>query len=141
VTACAPLPISDGYPEAWYLPNASDIPEGYTAQGTHYGSVEPAPPGAAWFEYPNDQRAGTLWYHDHALGITRLNVYAGMAGFWIIRDEVEDGLNLPGPAPRLGDAPDTKYYEIPSRSRMPFSGWLGGTDNRSSRRVHRALYA
>jgi len=107
------LPISDGYPEAWYLPNASDIPEGYATQGAYYGSVEPAPPGAAWFEYPNDQRAATLWYHDHALGITRLNVYAGTAGFWILRDEVEDGLNLPGPAPRLGDAPGTRYYEIP----------------------------
>jgi FtsP/CotA-like multicopper oxidase with cupredoxin domain len=34
----------------------------------------------------NSQSAGTLWYHDHALGITRLNVYAGLAGFYIIRD-------------------------------------------------------
>ena len=71
------------------------------------------PPGAAIFEYTNDQPATTLWYHDHTLGITRLNVYAGMAGFWLIRDDVEDGLNLPGPAPQLNDAPDTSYYEIP----------------------------
>ncbi len=105
--------ISDGYPEAWYLPDASDIPVGYFTQGTHYGTVRPAAPGSAWFEYPNDQRATTLWYHDHSLGITRLNVYAGMAGFWLLRDDVEDGLNLPGPAPRLGDAPGTGYYEIP----------------------------
>jgi len=55
------------------------------------------------FDYTNDQRASTLWYHDHALGITRVNVYAGLAGFWILRDSVEDGLNLPGPAPKLGD--------------------------------------
>lgn len=106
-------PVSDGYPEAWYLPDAADIPEGYAAQGASYGSAAPAPSDAAWFEYPNDQPATTLWYHDHALGITRLNVYAGMAGFWLIRDDVEDGLNVPGPAPRLGDAPGTKYYEIP----------------------------
>jgi len=106
-------PTSDGYPEAWYLPNAKNIPAGYFTEGTHYGSVLPAPPGSAWFEYPNDQRATTLWYHDHALGMTRLNVYAGLAGFWIIRDAVEDSLNLPGPAPQLGDAPGTKYYEIP----------------------------
>jgi spore coat protein A len=105
--------VSDGYPEAWYLPNASNIPVGYSAVGTHYGTTRPAPAGSAWFEYPNDQRATTLWYHDHALGITRLNVYAGMAGFWILRDDVEDALNLPGPAPQLGDAPGTKYYEIP----------------------------
>ena len=104
---------SDGYPEAWYLPNASDIPEGYRMQGNLYRSASPTEPGAAVYEYSNDQRATTLWYHDHALGITRLNVYAGMAGFWIIRDEVEDNLNLPGPAPRLGDEPGTSYYEIP----------------------------
>ncbi|KKK64275.1 hypothetical protein LCGC14_2985870, partial [marine sediment metagenome] len=54
-----------------------------------------------------------LWYHDHSLGMTRLNVYAGMAGFWIVRDDVEDSLNLPGPAPRLRDEPETKYFEIP----------------------------
>jgi FtsP/CotA-like multicopper oxidase with cupredoxin domain len=65
------------------------------------------------FEYTNDQRAATLWFHDHTLGITRLNVYAGLAGFWLLRDDVEDGLNLPGPAPRLGDPAGTRYYEIP----------------------------
>jgi FtsP/CotA-like multicopper oxidase with cupredoxin domain len=105
--------ISDGFPEAWYLPNASNIPDGYLTQGTHYGSVIPAESGEAIFEYPNDQRATTLWYHDHALGMTRLNVYAGMAGFWLLRDETEDNLNLPMPAPQLDDPPGTKYFEIP----------------------------
>ncbi|MCI0586086.1 MAG: multicopper oxidase [Planctomycetes bacterium] len=105
--------VSDGHPEAWFLPDAADIPAGFTTEGTHYGSVQPAPAGAAIFQYPNDQRATTLWYHDHALGITRLNVYAGMAGFWLLRDPVEDGLNLPGPAPQLGDPPGLRYYEIP----------------------------
>ena len=38
------------------------------------------------YYYPNCQRPTTLWYHDHALGITRLNVYAGLAGFYLIRD-------------------------------------------------------
>ena len=42
-------------------------------------------PGFATFQYPNDNRASTIWYHDHALGMTRLNVYAGPAGFYIIR--------------------------------------------------------
>jgi spore coat protein A len=104
--------VSDGYPEAWYMPDAVDV-DGYTPRGPNYGSVHPAPDGAAVFEYPNDQRATTLWYHDHTLGITRLNVYAGLAGFWILRDDVEDNLNLPGPAPRLDDPPGTRYYEIP----------------------------
>ena len=41
-------------------------------------------------DYDNDQRAALLWYHDHALGITRFNVYAGLAGLWVIRDDEED---------------------------------------------------
>jgi spore coat protein A len=44
------------------------------------------------FVYPNDQDASTLWYHDHAMGVTRLNAYAGMAGFYIIRDGADTGL-------------------------------------------------
>jgi FtsP/CotA-like multicopper oxidase with cupredoxin domain len=43
------------------------------------------------FRYDNDVRAGSLWYHDHALGITRLNVYAGLAGFYFVRDEWDTG--------------------------------------------------
>ncbi|WP_405232897.1 multicopper oxidase family protein [Lentisalinibacter salinarum] len=43
------------------------------------------------YVYDNDQPAGTVWYHDHALGITRLNVYAGLAGFYIIRDAWDTG--------------------------------------------------
>ncbi|TAN39645.1 MAG: bilirubin oxidase [Nitrospirae bacterium] len=106
-------PISDGNPEAWYLPAAKNIPADYFTRGTFYDSVLPAESGTAWFEYPNTQRATTLWYHDHTLGMTRLNVYAGLAGFWLIRDSYEDSLNLPGPAPRAGDPAGTKYYEIP----------------------------
>ena len=127
---------SDGYAEAWYLPDAKDIPEGFATEGTWYeffqqkaakhGYVEPDTsewrPGSAVFQYPNAQRAGTNWYHDHALGMTRLNVYAGPAGFFIIRggpdDEVFDATNgvaaiLPGPAPGPGDPAGTRYYEIP----------------------------
>ncbi len=61
------------------------------------------PPGqSALYQYPNQQRAATLWYHDHAMGITRLNVYAGLTGFYFLRDEQEKAMNLPaGP------------YEIP----------------------------
>jgi len=48
--------------------------------------------------YPNHQRAATLWYHDHALGITRLNNYAGLSGFYLLRDQEEQKLNLPAGA-------------------------------------------
>lgn len=126
---------SDGYAEAWYLPAANNIPTGYAAEGTWYGffaGKAAASFGAAWgpgfatFEYPNLNRASTLWYHDHALGMTRLNVYAGPAGFYIIRggpdgdDAVIDTrfgtpAVLPGPAPKRNDKfpPNKTYYEIP----------------------------
>ena len=76
--ACA-LPEDDGYPEAWF-----------TAHGERGPKFNPRPSS-----YPNCQAAATLWYHDHALGITRLNVYAGLAGFYLIRDQTEKALNLP----------------------------------------------
>ncbi len=76
--ACV-LPDDDGYPEAWF-----------TANGEHGPKFNPHPSC-----YPNCQPATTLWYHDHCLGITRLNVYAGLAGFYLIRDEAEKALNLP----------------------------------------------
>jgi spore coat protein A len=54
------------------------------------------PPGQqVVYEYPNWQLPATLWYHDHALGITRLNVTMGLAGYWLIRDAYEDSLGLP----------------------------------------------
>jgi len=47
------------------------------------------------YYYPNIQDAASLWYHDHAIGVTRLNAYAGLAALYWIRDSFEDGLNLP----------------------------------------------
>jgi spore coat protein A len=47
------------------------------------------------YRYPNDQLPATLWYHDHAMGITRLNVYMGLAGFYLLRDDFERNLGLP----------------------------------------------
>src|SRR5512144_464895 len=88
---------SDGYAEAWFLPDASDIPPGYATTGSFYEFFRASSPyGAQWgagnavFDYPNDQRATTLWYHDHALGMTRLNVYAGPAGFYLLRGGPDD---------------------------------------------------
>jgi FtsP/CotA-like multicopper oxidase with cupredoxin domain len=126
---------SDGYAEAWYLPKAANIPAGFATKGTWYDFFAdkagrnhdvPWPKGSATFVYPNTQRATTLWYHDHTLGMTRVNVYAGPAGFYVIRGGAEgDGAVLdsrtnrravlPGPAPKAGDAfpATTPYYEIP----------------------------
>ncbi|MEV7959194.1 O-aminophenol oxidase PhsA [Streptomyces sp. NPDC088141] len=46
-------------------------------------------------EYPNDHQAAQWWYHDHAMNITRWNVYAGLVGTYLIRDDEEDALGLP----------------------------------------------
>jgi FtsP/CotA-like multicopper oxidase with cupredoxin domain len=54
-----------------------------------------APGQTAVFHYPMDQRAALLWFHDHVMGITKLDVYAGLAGLWIVRDERERELSLP----------------------------------------------
>jgi FtsP/CotA-like multicopper oxidase with cupredoxin domain len=115
---------SDGYAEAWYLPDANDLPSDYATQGGWYETFKQeflAEKGVAWtigsatFQYPNDQAAATLWYHDHTLGMTRLNVYAGPAGFYVLRGGPNDAVTgtLPGPAPALGDPPGLRYYEIP----------------------------
>ena len=63
---------SDGLPMDWFTPGQSKT---------------------AW--YPNSQPATTLWYHDHAMGLGRLNIYAGLAGFYFLRDAGEAQLNLP----------------------------------------------
>jgi FtsP/CotA-like multicopper oxidase with cupredoxin domain len=122
---------SDGYAEAWWLPAARNLPAGHAREGTWHAFFRSKAetrhgvnwsPGSATFQYPVAQRASTAWYHDHTLGMTRLNVYAGPAGFFVVRggpaDAVLDGRTggsavLPGPAPALGDAPGTRYYEIP----------------------------
>ena len=65
-------PESDGYPEDWIVPGKS-----------------------ALYHYPNKQDAAMLWYHDHAMGINRLNIFAGLMGAYLLRDDVEDALQLP----------------------------------------------
>src|SRR5256886_6085986 len=62
-----------------------------------------APGQPAVFHYPMNQRAALLWYHDHVMGVTKFDVYAGLAGLWIIRDERERELELPEGPP----------YELP----------------------------
>lgn len=106
-------PHSDGYPEAWWLPAGID-PLLYESSGTLFDDatgVNPGNLGYADYSYVQTQPATTLWYHDHTLGMTRLNVYAGPAGFWLIRGGAYDGAAvgaggppavLPGPAPVAG---------------------------------------
>jgi len=85
---------SDGHPEAWFTP-------GFTLGGPTF---DPTMRGV--YNYRNDQEATALWYHDHSMGTTRLNVYAGLAGFYLIRDDNEDHLLNMGYLPQ-------RAYEIP----------------------------
>jgi spore coat protein A len=74
------LPESDGHPEAWFT-------NGFKKKGPTFSTP--------MYHYPNDQAAAMLWYHDHALGITRLNVFTGLAGMYFIRDQNENDLQIP----------------------------------------------
>ncbi|MBK8459287.1 MAG: multicopper oxidase domain-containing protein [Micropruina sp.] len=124
---------SDGYPEAWTLPAALNIPTGYARRGTWssffankalqlFGGLWGT--GYATTQYPNENRASTIWYHDHTLGLTRQNVYAGLAGFFIIRGGsggdamIQDARTnlpavLPGPAPTYGSISTSTCRDIP----------------------------
>ena len=71
----------DGGPDAWWTPGRAQAGPGFVSDR---------------YVYPNAQEPTTLWYHDHALGATRLNVYAGLAGFYLLRDPSREPANLPG---------------------------------------------
>lgn len=78
---------SDGLPDAWFTPGFSLKGHGFIK-----GDVTP-------YHYSNTQEAATIWYHDHALGMTRLNVYAGLAGYYLITDDNETNLQNTGKLP------------------------------------------
>ncbi len=63
---------ADGWPDSWSVPGQSQLAI-----------------------YPNTQEASTLWYHDHSIGVTALNVYSGLAGAYLVRDDFERSLHLP----------------------------------------------
>lgn len=65
---------SDGYPEAWFSKDFEQTGPYFKREVYHY---------------PNQQRGAILWYHDHAMALTRLNVYAGLVGAYIIHDPKE----------------------------------------------------
>ena len=87
-----------------------------------------------YYIYPNKQRAGTLWFHDHGMDITGPNVYAGLAGFYLLTDAFEEDLQhrlvLPDPRyelplvfqDRLFDAEGQLFYDA-----FDHDGFLGDT--------------
>ena len=102
--ACVPT-ASDGYPEDWYVPGQSRL-----------------------HTYPNQQDAAALWYHDHAMGINRLNIYGGMFGLYLLRDEHEQSLGLPQGeqeiplvlSDRLLTADAQLYYPVSGNRQAPW---------------------
>jgi bilirubin oxidase len=105
---------SDGYAEAWYLPAAINIPDGFAKEGTWYDFFKTEfsnkfgqdwQRGTATFQYQNDQRAGTFWYHDHTLGHDPLECLCGASRV-------------------LSSAPRTRRSSGPAYSRS--GAWCGG---------------
>jgi FtsP/CotA-like multicopper oxidase with cupredoxin domain len=79
-------PMLDGGPDAWFTSDgAKQGPAYYTSP-----ALAPAAPNEAVYTYPNTQEAAPLWFHDHTLGATRLNVFAGLAGGYYLVDPAQD---------------------------------------------------
>jgi spore coat protein A, manganese oxidase len=97
---------SDGYPEDWVAPGKSVL-----------------------YHYPNRQDAAMLWYHDHTMGINRLNIFAGLAGAYILRDKTEEALHLPSGkheiplviCDRMFDEEYQLYYPVSDKAEMPWT--------------------
>ncbi len=92
-------PESDGYPEDW------------KTAGQSYAAL-----------YPINQDAATLWYHDHAMGLERLNQYAGLFGFFLIRDETEEAFNLPQGKYEIPLAICDRFFYADGQLHYPDSG-------------------
>ena len=90
---------SDGYPENWYVPGKSAV-----------------------YYYPNRQDAAMLWYHDHALGINRLNIFAGLFGTYLLRDDFEDSLKLPSGKYEIPLVVYDRIFDLEGQLNYPVSG-------------------
>lgn len=84
----------DGGPDAWWVPGAEGTRTVPKAKGTRGASFV-----TNVYQYPNTQEPTTLWFHDHTLGNSRLNVIAGLEAFYLIRGGGDDGVPGPGKLP------------------------------------------
>jgi FtsP/CotA-like multicopper oxidase with cupredoxin domain len=97
--------ISDGTPHQWTTPagESTNYPNGVSVKYVPDMDGGTEPQGTLTFFYSNQQSARLMFYHDHAYGITRLNVYAGEAAGYVLTDQVEqdfiNGTNLSGANP------------------------------------------
>jgi spore coat protein A, manganese oxidase len=89
-------PVLDGGPDAWFTSDGLHKGHGfYSKDGTTARNY-------SIYRYPNSQEGSPIWFHDHTLGATRLNVYCGLAGGYLVLDPANDPKNLPeGPIPLI----------------------------------------
>jgi spore coat protein A len=87
---------SDGSPLSWF--SNRNNPGGFT-HGSSF--LNRSTPGSAIYDYPTQTSARLVWYHDHAYGTTRLNVYAGLASAFVITDDAEARLIKEGVLPEV----------------------------------------
>jgi len=117
-------PAFDGGPDAWFTSTGR--------RGPNFGSLIPTRSNQALYRYPNSQEGTTLWFHDHALGTTRLNVLGGVAAFYLLRDDQDTGkatnpLRLPAGAQevelviqdRAFDTNGQLLYDDPTQTTNP----------------------
>ncbi len=84
--------ISDGTPHQWITPANENTPYPKGVSVQNVPDMSDPGPGATTLFYTNQQSARLMFYHDHAWGITRLNVYAGLAAPYLITDATEQSL-------------------------------------------------
>ena len=100
-------PQSDGGPMTWFTAGFAEKGESWTKQVLHYA---------------NNQLPATIWYHDHAFGYTRLNVYAGLAGFFVITDPGHEPAGLPGGPYDIGLAIQDRMFTTDGQLWYPDEG-------------------
>jgi len=101
----------DGGPLQWFTPDGR-----YGKEAT---TLYNAGPGNIAYLYNNEQEPGTLWFHDHVMGLTRTNVYSGMAAFYFLRDPLKEPQNLPSGAYEIEMAFQDRQFDTNSQLFWP----------------------
>src|SRR5215467_1098784 len=116
---------SDGGPFSWYSSANNGMP---FVTGLSFLPTQEIAPGIAKYDYPNDQSARTIWYHDHAYAVTRTNVYAGLASAYLITDDQEQNLINTGVYPGNDLTDSTGRLGIPLiiQDKTFWDGDMGG---------------
>ena len=134
-TTCATQPYTGPVPTVPHL-HGGEVPSAFDGHPNGWFTPGNAIKGPAFvttaYRYPNGQDAATLWYHDHTLGITRLNVYAGLAGFYLLRDAANEPANLPSGTFEREIVFQDRMFDTNGQLLYPANGSTYGGRTRSS---------